>query len=114
AGGKGGVTLPPGAPCGATAGNAGTSITSASLTQISGTQSGANCVPDMTLGKSHGGNFVRGSTATYTIPVSNLSPFGVTNGLVTVNDTLPVGLTPASAGASGWDCFTASSPFNCV
>ena len=47
------MTLTPGVPYGATAGNAGTSITNASLTQISGTQSGANCVPDMTVFKSH-------------------------------------------------------------
>lgn len=114
AGGTSGRTLNPGVSYGATAGNAGTSITSASITQISGTQSGANCVPDMTLGKSHVGNFVRGSTANYTVPVSNLSPFGATNGLVTVNDTLPVGLTPASAVGAGWSCSIASQTFSCV
>ena len=114
AGGTSGLTLTPGVPYGATAGNAGTSITSASLTQISGTQSGANCVPDLTLGKGHVGNFVRGSTADYTVLVSNLSPFGATNGLVTVNDTLPVGLTPATAVGTGWSCSIASQTVSCV
>src|SRR6202035_1521761 len=114
AGGASGTTLNPGATYGATAGNAGTSITNATITQTSGTQSGANCVPDMTLGKSHVGNFVRGSTASYTVPVSNLSPSGATSGLVTVNDTLPVGLSPVSAAGTGWACSIASQTVSCV
>jgi uncharacterized repeat protein (TIGR01451 family) len=114
AGGTDGLTLNPGVSYGSTSGASGTSVTNASISSISGTQSGAQCTPDMTLGKSHVGNFVRGSTATYTIPVSNLSPYGPTSGVVTVNDTLPVGLTPVSASGTGWTCSIASQTVSCI
>jgi uncharacterized repeat protein (TIGR01451 family) len=114
AGGANGLTLNPGVSYGATPGAAGTSVTNASISQTSGTQSGAQCTPDMTLGKSHVGNFTRGSTATYTIPVENLSPYGSTSGVVTVNDTLPTGLTPISATGTGWSCSIASQTVSCV
>ncbi|MGB8989662.1 MAG: hypothetical protein WCC37_23900, partial [Candidatus Sulfotelmatobacter sp.] len=113
-GGASGLTENPGVPYGATAGAAGTSVTNVSITQTSGTQSGAQCTPDMTLGKSHVGSFTRGSTASYTIPVENLSPYGPTNGTVTVNDTMPVGLTPTSATGTGWSCSIASQTVSCV
>ena len=114
AGGTNGLTLNPGVAYGATPGASGTSVTNASITQTSGTQSGAQCTPDMTLAKSHVGNFTRGSTATYTIPVENLSPYGSTSGTVTVNDTLPVGLTPTSASGTGWACSIVSQTVSCI
>jgi uncharacterized repeat protein (TIGR01451 family) len=113
-GGSSGTTLNPGVRYGATAGNAGTSVTNASITQTTGTQAGADCIPDLTLGKSHVGNFTRGSTATYILPVSNLSPYGSTSGTVIVNDTLPIGLTPTSASGIGWVCSLASQTVSCV
>jgi uncharacterized repeat protein (TIGR01451 family) len=113
-GGASGLTLNPGVAYGATAGTAGTSVTNASISQTSGTQSGAQCTPDMTLGKSHVGNFLRGSAASYTVPVQNLSPYGATSGTVTINDTLPVGLTPTSASGAGWSCSVASQTVSCV
>ena len=114
AGGTNGLTLNPGVPYGSTPGASGTTVTNASISQTSGTQSGAQCTPDMTLGKSHVGNFTRGLTATYTIPVSNLSPYGLTSGTVTVNDTLPLGLTPTNASGTGWSCAIASQTVSCV
>ncbi len=114
AGGNSGTTLTPGVAYGATAGAAGIAVTNASLSQTSGTQAGAQCTPDMTLGKSHVGNFTRGLTATYTVPVSNLSPFGPSSGTVTVNDTLPVGLTPTSASGIGWSCSVAAQTVSCA
>ena len=114
AGGTSGLTLNPGVSYGATGGTAGTSVTNASISSTSGTQSGAQCTPDVTLGKSHVGNFTRGLTASYTIPVSNLSPFGPTSGTVTVNDTLPVGLIPTSASGIGWSCSVVSQTVSCT
>ncbi len=113
-GGASGTTENPGVTYGSTAGAAGTSVTNASISSTSGTQSGAQCTPDMTLGKSHVGNFTRGSAASYTVPVSNLSLYGPTNGTVTVNDTLPVGVTPTSASGTGWTCSVASQTVSCV
>jgi len=113
-GGTNGLTENPGVSYGSTPGATGTSATNESITQTSGTQSGAQCTPDMTLGKSHVGNFVRGSTAAYTIPVENLSPYGSTNTTVTINDTLPVGLTPTSASGTGWACSIISQTVSCT
>jgi uncharacterized repeat protein (TIGR01451 family) len=114
-GGTSGLTENPGVSYGATAGTAGTSVTNASISSTSGTQSGAGCTPDMTLGKSHVGNFTRGLTASYTVPVSNVSPYGPTNGTVTVNDTLPVGVIPTSASASSeWTCSVAAQTVSCT
>ena len=114
-GGTNGLTENPGVAYGSTPGAAGTSVTNASITSTSGTQSGAQCTPDMTLIKSHApASFTRGSTATYTIPVENLSPYGSTNATVTVNDTLPLGVTPTSASGTGWSCSIASQTVSCV
>jgi uncharacterized repeat protein (TIGR01451 family) len=114
-GGTSGLTENPGVPYGATAGAAGTSVTNASISSTSGTQSGAQCTPDVTLGKSHVGNFTRGLTASYNVPVSNVSPYGPTSGTVTVNDTLPVGVIPTSASASSeWTCSVAAQTVSCT
>jgi len=63
--------------------------------------------PDLTITKTHNDPFAQGQTgATYTITVKN-SGTGATTGTVTVNDTLPTGLTPTAisgAGDSNWVC----------
>jgi uncharacterized repeat protein (TIGR01451 family) len=114
AGAASGTTENPGVTYGSTAGANGTSVTNASISSTSGTLSGAQCTPDMTLGKSHVGNFVRGSTASYTIPVSNVSPYGATNAAVTINDTLPTGVTPTTATGTGWACAIAAQTVSCM
>jgi len=114
AGGADGTTLNPGVAYGSTSGTAGTSATNATLSQVTGVQSAALCTPDMTLGKSHVGNFTRGSMASYTIPVSNVSPYGSTSGVVTINDTLPIGITPAGATGTGWTCSVSGQTLSCV
>jgi len=114
-GGASGLTLnTPAVPYGATAGAAGTSATNATLGQATGIQAASLCSPDMTLGKSHVGNFTRGAAASYTIPVSNVSPYGPTNGTVTINDTLPLGLTPNSATGTGWSCSVTGQTVSCT
>ncbi len=114
AGGTNGLTETPGVAYGATPGAAGASVVNASITQTSGTQSGAQCTPDVTVSKGHTGNFTRGLTASYTIGVSNISPYGSTYGVVTVNDTLPTGLVPASASGTGWSCGVVSQTVSCT
>jgi uncharacterized repeat protein (TIGR01451 family) len=114
-GGVNGITDNPGVAYGATSGAAGFSVTNESITQTSGTQSGAQCTPDVTLSKSHSPTtLTRGSTVTYTIPVQNVSPYGASTGTVTVNDTLPTGLTPTSASGTGWTCSIASQTVSCT
>jgi uncharacterized repeat protein (TIGR01451 family) len=60
--------------------------------------------PDLTIAKTHTGNFTRGSTGIYTITVSN-SGTASTSGTITVTDTLPAGLTVTSTPTgTGWNC----------
>jgi len=63
--------------------------------------------PDLTITKTHTGNFQAGSTGTYTIAVSNAGGLA-TNGLVTVTDTLPAGLTATAFSGPGWNCTLSS------
>lgn len=116
-GGANGTTLTPGVPYGATSGQAGTTSTTPNLSQVTGLQSTEVCtrIPDLTITKSHSGNFVRGSTtATYTLTVSNVSALGASSGLVTVNDTLPLGITPTSTTATGWACSISGQTVSCT
>ncbi|HSS60120.1 MAG TPA: sortase [Candidatus Limnocylindrales bacterium] len=59
--------------------------------------------PDLTIAKSHVDPFTRGTSATYSLTVTN-SGNVTTSGLVTVTDTLPAGLTPTAASGIGWTC----------
>src|SRR6185295_12547365 len=63
-----------------------------------------NQLPDLTITKSHVGNFTQGQVgATYTLTATN-SGFAATSGVVTVTDTLPAGLTATAISGAGWAC----------
>lgn len=74
-----------------------------------GTLAGGWCLnlvtpADLTISKSHSGDFIQGQTgATYSILVSNLSP-SPTSGTVSVSDALPAGLTATAISGAGWNC----------
>ena len=60
--------------------------------------------PDMTLAKSHPGNFKQGEAGVvYTIMASN-SGNQPSTGAVSVTDTLPAGLTATAMSGTGWSC----------
>jgi uncharacterized repeat protein (TIGR01451 family) len=64
--------------------------------------------PDLTIAKSHVGNFVDGQTgAVYTLVARNLGS-SATSGQVTVTDTLPASLTATSINGPGWTCTLAT------
>jgi uncharacterized repeat protein (TIGR01451 family) len=113
-GGASGLTLNPGVPYGSTAGATGTTATNATLGQVTGIQSSSLCTPDLAISKSHVGNFTRGSAASYSITVSNVSPYGATTGLVTMDDTLPIGISPTSASGTGWTCSVSGQTVSCT
>lgn len=113
-GGSSGLTLNPGVPYGSTAGTNGTPVTNATLGQVTGIQSSALCTPDLAITKTHVGTFTRGSAASYTITVSNVSPYGATTGLVTMDDTLPLGISPTSASGTGWSCSISGQTVSCT
>jgi LPXTG-site transpeptidase (sortase) family protein len=56
---------------------------------------------DLSIQKSHSGNFLIGQTGTYLITVRNVGT-GTVGGQVTVTDILPPGLVPISSTGGGW------------
>ena len=61
-------------------------------------------LPDLTITKTHVGNFNAGQlAATYTITVTN-SGVGPTSATVTVNDTLPPSMAAGTMSGPGWVC----------
>ena len=63
-----------------------------------------NQLSDLTIAKSHTGNFTQGQVgATYSITATN-SGSAATSGTVTVTDTLPAGLTATAISGTGWTC----------
>ncbi|MGA3025716.1 MAG: Ig-like domain repeat protein [Bryobacteraceae bacterium] len=61
--------------------------------------------PVLSITKTHAGCFTQGqSGTTYTLVVSNASGAVSTSGTVTVQDTLPTGLTLVSMSGTGWNC----------
>jgi uncharacterized repeat protein (TIGR01451 family) len=62
-------------------------------------------VPNLSVTKTHVGNFFQGQTnATYTVIVSNSTGAGTTSAPVNVDDLLPPGLAPVSMSGAGWSC----------
>jgi uncharacterized repeat protein (TIGR01451 family) len=71
----------------------------------------ANTAPVFTIQSAHTGPFTQGQAgAAYVVTVSNAPEAGVTNGLITVTETLPSSLTLVSMTGPGWTCSTASGP----
>jgi uncharacterized repeat protein (TIGR01451 family) len=69
--------------------------------------------PDMSIAKSHLGNFYLGQIgAQYTLTASNAGQTA-SSGLVTVTDNLPVGLIATAASGTGWTC-TVGAPTTCT
>jgi uncharacterized repeat protein (TIGR01451 family) len=65
----------------------------------------AGAQPVLTIRSAHTGSFTEGQTgAAYTVTVSNGAGAAPTNGMVTVTETLPAGLTLVSMAGSGWTC----------
>ena len=68
--------------------------------------------PDLTIAKTHVGNFTRGGNGTYLLTVTN-SGSSATNAAITVTDVLPIGLTPTSATGTNWNCSIAGQTVTC-
>ncbi len=73
-------------------------------------------VVDLSLTKTHTGDFSAGSTGTYTLRVSNASGVGVEpdDNPVTITDTLPAGLSFVSGSGTGWNCSAAAQVVTCT
>jgi len=73
----------------------------------------ARGVPDLTITKTHMGNFAAGSPGSYTITVTNIGQASM-SGPITVVDTLPAGMSFASGTGSGWTCSAVGGGANCT
>ena len=61
--------------------------------------------PLLSIAKTHTGSFIEGqSGAAYSVTVSNAAGAGTANGVVTVTETVPSGLTLVSMSGTGWTC----------
>jgi uncharacterized repeat protein (TIGR01451 family) len=73
-----------------------------------GTINNDDAAPDLSIGKTHVGDFAQGQTgAAYTITVSNSAAAATDGSMVTVTDMLPVGLTATGLSGTGWNCVLA-------
>ncbi|MEQ1518258.1 MAG: isopeptide-forming domain-containing fimbrial protein, partial [Usitatibacteraceae bacterium] len=102
------------------AANAPASITNTAAVQVSGESNSGNnsaasvisvaaVAPDLTLTKvAQGSGFQQGGTVTYFITVSN-SGNGSTSGTITMQDTIPTGLTVTSVSGTNWTCTNAAT-----
>jgi trimeric autotransporter adhesin len=71
---------------------------------------------DLSVTKTHSGNFVAGGTGQYTITVANSGAAGIEreDNTVTVTDTLPAGLTFNAASGTGWTCGAVGQVVTCT
>ncbi|HET7609657.1 MAG TPA: hypothetical protein VFL84_13335 [Gammaproteobacteria bacterium] len=70
-------------------------------------------VVDLTLTKTHAGNFTVGGSNVYTLTVSNLAGNQREDNTVVVTDTLPAGLTFVSGVGTGWTCGASGQTVTC-
>jgi LPXTG-site transpeptidase (sortase) family protein len=69
---------------------------------------------DLSIQKSHTGDFTIGETGAYIIEVTNQGP-EASEGTITVTDTLPDGLSPSQVSGEGWEsCGFAGQVVTCV
>ena len=88
-------------------------VSTQNATGVTATRSTLFQMPDMTIAKSHIGNFGQGQIgAQYTLTASNVGNFD-TAGTITVTDTLPSGMVATAAAGTGWTC-TITAPANLV
>lgn len=71
-------------------------------------------IPDLTITKTHTGNFPRGGTGTFDIGVLNVGGAPTDGTTITVSDTLPAGYTPTTATGTGWSCTVAAPTVTCT
>jgi uncharacterized repeat protein (TIGR01451 family) len=70
--------------------------------------------PDLTLSKSHVGNFTVGVNGTYTLTASNAAGTAATSGAIAITDTLPTGLGFVSGTGVGWACSAVGQVVTCT
>ncbi|WP_175485447.1 OmpA family protein [Pseudoxanthomonas sp. GM95] len=90
----------------------GTTCTAGGTCAVSASDTDTVVAQQLSLTKTHIGNFSPGSTGTYTLTVSNTGTTS-TSGTITVVDTLPTGLTYVSGNGTGWTCGVSGQTVTC-
>jgi uncharacterized repeat protein (TIGR01451 family) len=70
--------------------------------------------PDLSITKTHIGNFAIGQQGTYTLTVTNAPTASPTSGTITVTDTLPANLTFVSGTGTNWTCSAVGQTVTCT
>jgi uncharacterized repeat protein (TIGR01451 family)/fimbrial isopeptide formation D2 family protein len=70
-------------------------------------------VADLAIDSTHSGTWAAGGSGSYTLAVHNNGPQPAT-GTTTVTDTIPTGLTYASASGTGWSCSYSAPTVTCT
>jgi uncharacterized repeat protein (TIGR01451 family) len=86
--------------------------TPTSTPTASPTRTAAPSLTNLQLTKTTGSTFTVGGNGLYSLGVSNLGPAN-TNGVITIVDTLPTGLTYVSGSGVGWACSAAAQKVTC-
>lgn len=82
--------------------------------QVSAANNNQTTGYDLSITKTHSGNFTQGQTGVYTITVTNIGDTSEAGGGNTqVVDDLPAGLTPTAATGDGWVCIISDSNVTC-
>ncbi len=68
--------------------------------------------PDLLIDKSHTGDFTVGTNGEYSLTATNVGT--CTTGVITVTDTLPVGLSFVSGTGTNWSCSPADQVVTCT
>jgi uncharacterized repeat protein (TIGR01451 family) len=71
-------------------------------------------VVDLSITKTHVGDFTVGTNAAYTLTVANAAGVQREDNTVVVTDTLPAGLTFVSGVGTGWSCAAAGQDVTCT
>ena len=69
---------------------------------------------NLSLAKTHAGNFPLGANGSYTLTVTNAALGNSTTGPITVTDTLPASLSFVSAAGAGWNCSASGQVVTCT
>jgi uncharacterized repeat protein (TIGR01451 family) len=70
-------------------------------------------IADLRVAKTHSGDFVIGQQGSYSLAVTNAG-YAATAGVITVVDTLPAGLSYASAAGTAWTCVAVGQVVTCT
>ncbi len=70
--------------------------------------------PDLTLAKTHVGNFTVGTNGVFTLTPRNVLGSAPTIGVITIVDTLPAGLTFVTGTGTGWTCSAVMQVVTCT